>query len=49
MQFLIRRLTTVPDTQDRPCWKEVLESAMVEIYPTDQQLEQMRDHLERTP
>ena len=31
------------------CWRELLQSAFSGIYPSDQQLERMMDHLERTP
>ena len=34
--------------EDRPCWREVLVGALSGLYPIDQHLEQMLDHLERT-
>ena len=37
------------DREERTCWREVLLGAPSGLYPTDQQLEQMLDHLERTP
>ena len=36
-----------PKSEDLPCWKEILESALMGGFPTDQRLEQMLDHLER--
>ena len=47
MQHLIRWLNTPPALWDRPCWKEILESAIVGRFPIGQELEQMLDHLER--
>jgi hypothetical protein len=32
---------------ERPCWREMLLVAMAGLYPSDQQLEHMLDHLER--
>ena len=43
-----RRLRSV-DREERTCWREVLFGALSGLYPTDQKLEQMLDHLERTP
>lgn len=42
-----RPVTDKPE--EHPNWREVLLDALSGLYPTDQQLEQMLDHLERTP
>lgn len=36
------------DSEERTCWREMLLAVLSGLYPTDQQLEQMLDHLERT-
>ena len=31
------------------CWRDLISQAVAGIYPSEQQLEHMLDHLERTP
>ena len=41
-----------PETAEREvptCWREVLFGALSGLYPTEERLEQMLDHLELTP
>ena len=45
----LERKPQPPERQVRTCWREVLFGALSGLYPTDQQLEQKLDHLERTP
>ena len=35
--------------EDQICWRELLLGALSGLYPTEEKLEQMLDHLERTP
>lgn len=47
MKRLADWLTTPPDAADKPCWKEVIDSAMAGFCPTGEQLERLLDRLER--
>ncbi|MEL7516793.1 MAG: hypothetical protein AAFY84_18030 [Pseudomonadota bacterium] len=48
-QSQLERRPRPAEHEVRTCWREVLFGALSGLYPTDQQLEQMLDHLERTP
>ncbi len=37
------------ECEPRTYWREVLFGALSGLYPTEERLEQMLDHLERTP
>lgn len=49
MRHLWKWLFEPANCTERPCWRELVENAVSGIYPTDQQLENMLEHLERTP
>ena len=34
---------------DRLCWHDIVSAVFAGLYPSDQHLETMLDHLERTP
>lgn len=41
-------LCEVPETEEKPCWMEVLDGAVSGLYPAEHCLERMLDYLERT-
>ena len=48
-QNQLQRRPRPAEREECTCWREMLFGALSGLYPTDQQLEQMLDHLERTP
>lgn len=41
------QLKDIRKRSDKPCWHELLAATFTGLYPSDQNLEQMLDHLER--
>ncbi|MGR3504127.1 hypothetical protein [Pseudaestuariivita sp.] len=35
--------------EDSVCWRDILQTALHGLYPSDEHLERLLDHLERTP
>lgn len=48
-QSQLERRPQHAEREERTCWREVFLGALAGLYPSDQHLEQMFEHLERTP